>query len=258
MTGGEDARLFDLFMEVHRGLPRQGPGLDACTLQALDLCAGLPEAARVLDIGCGPGMQTMALARALPQCDFTAVDRIVMFLDQLRASAAACGLAERITAERQDMAALPYDAGRFDLIWAEGSAYIMGFAEALNAWKPLLTPGGYLAASELVWTTDTPPEEARAFLQTDYPGMGTVEGAVKAFENTGFEVAGHFLLPDRAWWAHYYTPLEQKLPELTERFRGDDMAGQVLDLTRREIALRRDHPDAYGYVFIVGRKPDRL
>ena len=59
-----DARLDVVFHDIHQGLPRQGPGTDAATLAALELCASLPEPARVLDIGCGPGMQTLAIARS--------------------------------------------------------------------------------------------------------------------------------------------------------------------------------------------------
>ena len=57
-------RLLEVFFEVQRGLPRQGPGDNGSTNKALALCLGLPDKPSVLDIGCGPGMQTMALAEA--------------------------------------------------------------------------------------------------------------------------------------------------------------------------------------------------
>ena len=60
-----DAHLHAVFRDIHRGLPRQGPGTDATTLAALDLCVGAHEPARVLDVGCGPGMQTLAIACSL-------------------------------------------------------------------------------------------------------------------------------------------------------------------------------------------------
>lgn len=46
------------FFLVHRGLPREGPGNDAATLQALRRLPPLPASPRVLDLGCGPGAQT--------------------------------------------------------------------------------------------------------------------------------------------------------------------------------------------------------
>ena len=58
-----DPRLFEVFLDVQRGLPRQGPGCDESTLRAISLCSGRPEGADLLDVGCGPGMQTVALTR---------------------------------------------------------------------------------------------------------------------------------------------------------------------------------------------------
>jgi len=58
----DDRRLLNVFFEVQRGLPRQGPGCDESTLQALALCR-LPERPAILEIGCGPGMQTVELAK---------------------------------------------------------------------------------------------------------------------------------------------------------------------------------------------------
>ena len=49
---------------MQRGLPRQGIGSDEETLRALALCMGLPAPPVILDVGCGPGVQTMTLARA--------------------------------------------------------------------------------------------------------------------------------------------------------------------------------------------------
>jgi len=65
----DDSYLFTLF----EGLDRQGPGSDACTIRMFDLLAP-PVPAAILDIGCGAGSQTLALARRCPDCTITAVD----------------------------------------------------------------------------------------------------------------------------------------------------------------------------------------
>ena len=51
-----------LFFELHSNLPREGPGDDATTRSVL-LSLGLPQAPKVLDIGCGPGAQSLVIAR---------------------------------------------------------------------------------------------------------------------------------------------------------------------------------------------------
>ena len=152
----------EVFWEVMRGLPRQGVGSDTDTARALALCTDLPVAPRILDIGCGPGRQSLVLARATGG-HVTAVDLHAPFLDELRANAASAGLSDRITTVQADMRELPFEAGTFDLIWSEGAAYAMGVAAALVAWRQLLRPGGYLGYSELVWTDADPPGESVDF-----------------------------------------------------------------------------------------------
>ncbi len=59
---------------MHEGLPRQGPGSNACTRKAFSMLTNLPARPEILDIGCGSGMQTIELARTCPSCRITATD----------------------------------------------------------------------------------------------------------------------------------------------------------------------------------------
>jgi len=249
----EDPRLFDIFMDVQRGLPRQGPGCDKSTLQALSLCGGLPEGAILLDIGCGPGMQTVALATAV-DCDVAALDIHREYLRELKDRAETAGIANRIAILAGDMQASPFAREQFDLIWSEGAAYIMGFERALVEWKRLLKPGGYIAVTELVWLRPDAPTELADFFGSEYPAMAHVEANLTTIRACGYDSKGHFTLPDTAWWEHYYTPLTAKLPSIRERYAGDSEALSVIDMTEREIEMRRRFPNWYGYEFFVGRK----
>jgi ubiquinone/menaquinone biosynthesis C-methylase UbiE len=251
----EKQRLTDVFFDVLHGLPRQGIGSDEQTLRALALCEDLPDKPDVLDIGCGPGMQTVALAKAL-DARITAVDLHDEFLDELRARADAAGVRDRIGIMRADMAYVPFGADSFDLIWCEGAAYIMGVTEALLAWQRPLRRSGYVALSEIVWTQPDPPAEVLEFHGGAYQGMTDIEGNLERFRVTGYDVVGHFLLPEACWWDDYYDPLEAKLPALFEKYAGDEPALEIVESTRREIELRRRYPDAFGYAFFVGRPAD--
>ena len=162
------------FATSTRAFPGRVPARDAATLAALELCAGLPEPAHVLDIGCGPGMQALAIARSR-NAQVVAVDVEETFLAQLNQSARAAALADRITTRALDMNDLPFSDGEFDLVWSEGAAYIMGFAAALRQWRPLLGPGGYLMVSELCWTTHPRPQPVAEFFAEAYPPMTDVE-----------------------------------------------------------------------------------
>jgi ubiquinone/menaquinone biosynthesis C-methylase UbiE len=248
----EAERLTEVFFDVQRGLPRQGIGSDEDTLRALALCAGLPAQPDILDVGCGPGLQTVTLARATGG-QVTAVDLHEEFLDQLRGHASSDSVADRIAIMRGDMRDLPFGPASFDLVWSEGAAYIMGTFEALVDWRRFLRSGGYVAFSELVWTTPDRPAEVVELYARGYAGMTDVAGNRARIRDAGYELVGHFRLPEAAWWDEYFGPLEAKLPALFKKYAGDDAALAIVDETRREIDLRRRYPESFGYEFFVAR-----
>lgn len=248
----DESRLFDIFLDIQSGLPRQGPGSDNSTLKALSFCAELPAKPSVLDIGCGPGMQTVALAKAL-NSTIIALDVLEEYLKELKERALGEGLSELINIQEGDMNALPFKENSFDLIWSEGAAYSMGFGSALQCWKPYLKPGGYLALSELVWLSQEPPSEVSEFFRDEYPLMTDIPSNTDMIESAGYELIAHFTLPDSDWWDHYYTPLEQKLPALYEKYADDKEALAIVDMTAREIDMRKRFHEYYGYEFFIAR-----
>lgn len=241
-----------VFFELHSNLPREGPGDDASTAQAFSLLPSLPEQPRILDIGCGPGMQTLQLAR-LTSGPIIAVDNHAPYLDQLRRSLASENLGDRVEVLKADMQNLPFDAESFDLLWAEGSAYIMEFGNALRSWRSLLRAGGYVAVSEISWIRPEPPEAIEKFWQQEYPTMQTVEANLDVVKSLGYLPIAHFLLPESAWWAFYYTPLEQRIAELQPKYADNSDALEVLESHQREIDLYRRYSDYYGYVFYIAQ-----
>ena len=250
----ENSEHTEVFFDIQRGLPRQGPGSDESTLKALSLCRGLSERPVVLDIGCGPGMQTVALARAL-EGNITAVDFHQEYLDELKERVNTAGVAERVVIQVGDMHDLSFSPQTFDLIWSEGAAYIMGVDNALVAWKQLLRAGGFIAVTELVWKKQDRPRQVAEFFDTEYPAMTDVEGILNTIRACGYEPVGNFTLPDNAWWEHYYTPLERKLPSFREKYSADEQAMILVDSANREIEMRRRFGQSYGYEFFVAQKP---
>ena len=249
---GAMSRLTSIQWEIHSGLPREGPGDNLATRMAYAMTGDLPRAPRILDIACGPGMQTLELAR-LSDGDITAVDLHQPFLDVLRRRARDAGLGRLITPMQASMDALPFEPGSFDLIWSEGAIYIIGFERGLTLWRPLLADGGCLAVTECCWLKPDPPEELRAFW-TAYPGMMNVEAAQAVIDRSGYDLLGDFVLPDAAWWEDYYGPMEARIAALEQKYAGDALALAELAGARVECDLRRRYPDWYGYVFFVMRK----
>jgi ubiquinone/menaquinone biosynthesis C-methylase UbiE len=247
----DDPRVRRVFFDVHSGLPREGPGNRDCTARALALARPLPEWPRVLDVACGPGMQTMDLAALLPDAGIVAVDSHAPFLAEVQRRAVDGGAADRVATVLGDMAALPFPADSFDLVWCEGAAYIMGLAQALRAWRPLLSPRGRLALTEAVWLRPDTPEAVRRCWSADYPGMGDVESCRRLVRKCGYALRGDFVLPESAWWEDYYAPMQARLTQLAPRYAGDAVAEVVLSACREEIETYQKFAGYYGYVFLV-------
>jgi serine/threonine-protein kinase HipA len=243
----------EAFFRLFEGLPRQGPGSDEWTREALGRLGALPAAPRVLDLGCGSGRSALVLAEALGS-RVVAVDNHQPFLDVLRAAAEERGLGHLIEPRCADMAAPGVAAGSIDLLWSEGAIYFLGFEEGLRLWRPLLAPRASLAVSECSWLCAGPPAEAVAFFGEGYPGMAGVGRNIERARSAGLEVVDHFTLPPAAWWDDYYAPLEERMAKLAPD--ADPELAVAIVATRREIALFRRCHGAYGYVFYLMRAAD--
>jgi serine/threonine-protein kinase HipA len=241
----------EAFFRLFEGLPRQGPGSDAGTREALRRLPDPGAAPRVLDLGCGSGRSTLVLAAAL-RTKIIAVDHHAQFLEQLRAAARERGLEGLIEIRCADMAAPSVAEGSIDLLWSEGSIYLLGFEEGLRLWRALLRPGGCIAASECSWLVAKPPAAAAAFFRDGYPGMAGIADNVDRARAAGFDLIDRFTLPPEAWWHEYYTPLEQRMARLAPA--ADPALAAAIGETRREIALFRRYGDSYGYVFYLLRR----
>jgi SAM-dependent methyltransferase len=231
----------EIFWLAHDGLPRQAPGSPETTRLLLRLAGALPDRPRIVDIGCGTGASSLVLA-AETGGTVTAVDTHGPFLEQLTG-------AERVTTLNAPMQDLPLPDGSADLVWAEGSAYIMGFDAALRAWRRLLAPGGALVLTEAEWTTLDPSPGARAFWGAGYPAMRATDANVRAALAAGWTVTATYLLPDSDW-ATYYEPLAARVEQLRRELPD---AGAALDEVEREIHVRREHGGDYGYTGYVLR-----
>ncbi|MGH3439179.1 MAG: class I SAM-dependent methyltransferase, partial [Sciscionella sp.] len=170
------------------------------------------------------------------------------FLARLRERVTAAGIGERIRILAADMRDLPLPDGCADLVWAEGSAYLMGFDQALASWRRLLRPHGVLVLTEADWTTPHPATGAREFWEQAYPGMRSTAANVAAAQDAGWTVAATYLLPDSDW-AGYYDPLAARLAALSAEGVDPEVLSEIGD----EIQLRRDHGGDYGYTGYVLR-----
>jgi ubiquinone/menaquinone biosynthesis C-methylase UbiE len=246
----EDLAIFEIFS----GLPRQGPGSDECTEKAFRSLPNFAAGARVLDIGCGGGMQTLHLARICENCQIIALDIYRPYLKQLMTKALKEEISDRIETVCASMEKLPLKDKKFDVIWAEGSIFVMGFGKGLEYWKGFLKDSGFMALTEAALFTDTPSEEVMNFWQDCYPDIKTIPENERIIEGAGYNIISKFKLPVSAWWDDFYAYLGKRLDEIEGKYRKNEEAKSVIDFSRTEIELFRKYPNEYGYVFFVLEK----
>lgn len=248
-----NAEEMDYFYQLYQGLEKCAPGSAAETLRALSLLSELPACPRVLDIGCGNGAQTLELATRLAG-QIVAVDNHQPFIEQLAKTIRKRKLRAEVLPQLASMFALPFVEQSFDLIWAEGSIYIIGFSEGLKRWRPLLKPTGYLVLTDMVWLRENPPQEVATYWQANNPNMTDVAGRLVEAKAAGYVVVDHFTLSSEAWSREYYQPLRVRIAEMREELAWNETAEKVFALTEEEAQMYDRFGDWYGYEFILLRK----
>lgn len=116
-------------------------GLDLATSVLLRTHTPRPDAARLLDLGCGWGVLAVALASAAPAAVVDAVDVNGRALDLTRTNAARHGVGDRVRALRPEEAD---DGVRYDEIWSNPPIRIGKEAlhDLLSTWLARLAPRG--------------------------------------------------------------------------------------------------------------------
>lgn len=229
------------------GMEKLGPGGNVHTLHVLGL---LPtqEFDVIVDAGCGAGRQTLALARQLGT-PIHAVDLYEPFLNELVRRAKEAGIAHLIQARCMDMKDIPGTFRDIDLLWSEGAAYNIGFANALTTWASAMRPRGFAVVSELSWLREQAPDPIRAFFLSGYPEMRSLHENIATCKSTGYEVLGTYTLPKDAWVNGYYDVLAPRAKALLDH--PDTSVRDFAVETVKEIEVFEHSEESYGYVFYI-------
>ena len=167
----------DILSELHAELGRGSPARLGFTRKAFQLLPELDNP-RILDLGCGQGGPTLELAR-LSGGQVTALDIDQAAIDKLARRAGEEGLSNRVQAVRGSMSDLAFSWESFDVIWSEGSMWVLGFERALAEWQRFIRPHGFLVVHEMAWLRPDPPSEIRNCWQLVYPGIRTASEYVE-------------------------------------------------------------------------------
>lgn len=187
---------------------------------------------RILDIGCGSGIPTMQLA-VLSNGHITALDIDQASINGLAKKIERAGLSGRVETVRASMFAMDFLEQSFDIIWAEGSIHVTGFAKGLREWGKLLRPGGFLAVHD---------------------ELGNTAEKLEQISECGYELLGYFELDEDTWRKEYFAPLKKLIDQNRTQKAVDPGVMALLEREQQDLDFFKEHPDRCCSVFFVMRK----
>lgn len=233
------------FFKVYEKMKRQGPGSQETTRNVVTKVKQLKDIKTILDIGCGKGQSSLILASEL-NANVDAIDNHQPFLDYLTAEAERLKLSGKVKAHNMSMFDIRFEDYFFDLIWSEGSAYFMGFENALKQWRRLLKPRGILFVSEAVWLTEKVSPECRDYWKVEYPNMKSVDKRKSQAVVCGYEIKDCFELP-RSDWELFFEDMERCV---NEEIRTTGMTKTYKDILKG-IEIEKKYGGEYGYLCML-------
>jgi len=190
-------RTFSTLGETSRSRVARARSLDGWQPTAIRKAVMSAHGALVA-LTCGVGCTRLHLAGLSPGV-VVALDNHAPFVRRLARTIAEHGLSHRVHPLVGDMSRPAVARSRFDLVHSEGALYFVGVENGLRLWRGLLKPRGYITFTEAVWRKADPPEELRASWTQEYTQMTGVAGNVAIIAGCGYELLGHFSLPEEAW-----------------------------------------------------------
>jgi len=131
------------------------------------------EKARILDAGCGGGDVLIELAESCPEAKMVGIDLSQPLLDVARTAVESAGVAERVSFEKGDVQAMPFEDGFFDVVISLNMLhYVDDPVAMLNEIERVLAPHGVMGLGAL----------KRSWLAPLMPAMKMAYTAVEARE----------------------------------------------------------------------------
>lgn len=189
---------------------------------------------RILDIGCGSGVPTMELAR-LSNGEIIGLDIDQSALDILTEKIVRAGLLDRVKVMNLSILNMEFEKESFDIIWSEGSIFVVGFGKGLKEWRRFLKPNGYLVVHD---------------------EQGNIDKRLRQIASCGYELLGHFLLSVDDWWAEYFAPLEKLVIETRAGYADASKVLELVHEAEREINMFKRNPERNSSACFVMKRDD--
>jgi ubiquinone/menaquinone biosynthesis C-methylase UbiE len=166
-----DRKFLDMQAEVC--VTKHIGGFEA-TNELLPLCH-IEGAREVLNVGCGIGVGSTYIAKKY-DCHVVGVDISEKMIEWSRQRAREERVESNVEFRTADVLDLPFEAGRFDLVFAEPVLiFVDDKSRAIRECVRVTKPGGYVGLNEGFWTEQPSPELVALAKDAVGPCVPTIE-----------------------------------------------------------------------------------
>jgi ubiquinone/menaquinone biosynthesis C-methylase UbiE len=186
----------------------------------------------ILDIGCGTGVPTIAIAK-MSGGHVIGMDIDETSLELLRRKLREEGLNNQVSVIKGSIMTMNFPEESFDIIWSEGSIFVIGFENSLRKWRGFIKPGGFLVIH------DENKDRAKKI------------GLIKTH---GYSLITQFELPESIWLNDFYVPLEKLIHKFRHEHPNDIKLNNELGKDKAEIDKCKSHYTTISSFFIIIQK----
>ena len=201
------------------------------TLKILEILSEMKKT-RILDIGCGTGVPTIELAK-WSEGEVIGIDIDKQALARCNEKIRQEHLTSRVRTIHCSLMDMDFPDSYFDMIWAEGSVFVLGFKISLKDWRRYIIPGGYLVLHDAV---------------------GDLPEKLSVAKGLGYVCVEYILISGDEWWNRYFNPLQKKIDAIRDTCKGNAEAMTFLNARQKEIDDFNSDREANGSVYIVLQK----
>ena len=174
-----------LDMQADIGVSKHIGGFEA-TVELLSLCH-IEDAQEVLNVGCGIGVGSTYIAKNY-DCHVTGVDISEKMIEWSRLRAREEKVEAKVEFRIADVRELPFEAGRFDIVFAESVLiFVEEKAQAIRECVRVTKPGGYFGINEGFWTVQPSAELIALARNAVGPCVPTLETWRALWEASGLQ-----------------------------------------------------------------------
>jgi ubiquinone/menaquinone biosynthesis C-methylase UbiE len=186
----------------------------------------------ILDVGCGSGAPTIELAK-ISNGHVIGVDIDETSLNLLKRKIEETGLNNQVSIIKDSILTMNFPEENFDIIWSEGSVFVIGFENSIKRWHRFLKPNGFLVIHD----------ENRDKTKK-----------LESITKNGYTFFAQFELSEKLWWHEYYTPLQKLIQDFRNKYPNDPELHKELNKDQIEIEKCKSKSIVFSSFYVIIQK----